>query len=209
MCRSFEVSDQPVRAGKFVPRKQWIVAGSDDMQIRVFNYNTMEKVRPLSGAAPTAALSSRLSASPLARTSMTLLHPAPSGQGVRGALRLHPVHRCTRLAAAAAFLFGRHDHPAVGLGQAVDEHDDVRGPLALCYDGGLQPKGAPPLSSPATLALAAALASLPCRAPRIIAPHWQDTNTFASASLDRTIKVPRRLPSPCSLSLSNSLALDL
>ena len=50
MCRSFEVSDQPVRAGKFVPRKQWIVAGSDDMQIRVFNYNTMEKVRPLSGA---------------------------------------------------------------------------------------------------------------------------------------------------------------
>ena len=43
--RSFEVSDQPVRAGKFVPRKQWIVAGSDDMQIRVYNYNTMEKVK--------------------------------------------------------------------------------------------------------------------------------------------------------------------
>ena len=38
------MSDQPVRAGKFVPRKQWIVAGSDDMQIRVYNYNTMEKV---------------------------------------------------------------------------------------------------------------------------------------------------------------------
>ena len=33
-----------MRAGKFVPRKQWIVAGSDDMQIRVYNYNTMEKV---------------------------------------------------------------------------------------------------------------------------------------------------------------------
>ena len=39
------MSDQPVRAGKFVPRKQWIVAGSDDMQIRVYNYNTMEKAR--------------------------------------------------------------------------------------------------------------------------------------------------------------------
>ena len=38
------MSDQPVRAGKFVPRKQWIVAGSDDMQIRVYNYNTMEKI---------------------------------------------------------------------------------------------------------------------------------------------------------------------
>lgn len=45
LVKSFEVSDQPVRAGKFVPRKQWIVAGSDDMQIRVYNYNTMEKVK--------------------------------------------------------------------------------------------------------------------------------------------------------------------
>lgn len=45
LVKSFEVSDQPVRAGKFVARKQWIVAGSDDMQIRVYNYNTMEKVK--------------------------------------------------------------------------------------------------------------------------------------------------------------------
>ena len=42
--KSFEVSDQPVRAAKFVARKQWIVAGADDMQMRVYNYNTMEKV---------------------------------------------------------------------------------------------------------------------------------------------------------------------
>ena len=52
------MSDQPVRAGKFVPRKQWIVAGSDDMQIRVYNYNTMEKVRrppPLAPSRPSAA----------------------------------------------------------------------------------------------------------------------------------------------------------
>ena len=45
LVKSFEVSDQPVRAGKFVPRKQWIIAGSDDMQVRVYNYNTMEKVK--------------------------------------------------------------------------------------------------------------------------------------------------------------------
>ena len=45
LVKSFEVSDQPVRAAKFVPRKQWIVAGADDNQIRVYNYNTMEKVK--------------------------------------------------------------------------------------------------------------------------------------------------------------------
>ena len=45
LVTSFEVSDQPVRAGKFVTRKQWIVAGSDDMQVRVYNYNTLEKIK--------------------------------------------------------------------------------------------------------------------------------------------------------------------
>jgi WD40 repeat protein len=34
----------PVRAGRFVARKNWIVAGSDDFQLRVINYNTSEKV---------------------------------------------------------------------------------------------------------------------------------------------------------------------
>lgn len=33
----------PVRAAVFVPRKNWIVTGSDDMQVRVFNYNTLER----------------------------------------------------------------------------------------------------------------------------------------------------------------------
>jgi len=44
LVKSFEVSDVPVRAGKFVPRKNWIITGSDDMQVRVFNYNTLERV---------------------------------------------------------------------------------------------------------------------------------------------------------------------
>jgi coatomer subunit beta' len=33
-----------VRAAKFVARKNWIITGADDSQIRVFNYNTLEKV---------------------------------------------------------------------------------------------------------------------------------------------------------------------
>lgn len=45
LAKSFEVGDLPVRSSKFVARKQWIVAGADDMLIRVFNYNTLDKVK--------------------------------------------------------------------------------------------------------------------------------------------------------------------
>jgi len=45
------------------------------------------------------------------------------------------MHRGTPVAAAAALVFGRHDDPALGLGQGVGQHDDVRGPLALRHDG--------------------------------------------------------------------------
>ncbi|XP_076325541.1 coatomer subunit beta' [Tachypleus tridentatus] len=44
LVKSFEVCDLPVRAAKFVSRKNWIITGSDDMQVRVFNYNTLERV---------------------------------------------------------------------------------------------------------------------------------------------------------------------
>mmetsp|Transcript_23742 Transcript_23742/g.62029 ORF Transcript_23742/g.62029 Transcript_23742/m.62029 type:complete len:903 (+) Transcript_23742:102-2810(+) len=44
MIRSFEVHDLPVRAARFIERKNWIVCGSDDFHVRVFNYNTQEKV---------------------------------------------------------------------------------------------------------------------------------------------------------------------
>ena len=36
--------DLPVRAAKFVPRKNWVISGSDDMHVRVFNYNTLERI---------------------------------------------------------------------------------------------------------------------------------------------------------------------
>ncbi|CAB3375712.1 Hypothetical predicted protein [Cloeon dipterum] len=45
MVKTIEVCDLPVRAAKFVARKNWIVTGSDDMSLRVFNYNTLEKVQ--------------------------------------------------------------------------------------------------------------------------------------------------------------------
>ncbi|ETN73300.1 hypothetical protein NECAME_04298 [Necator americanus] len=41
---AFLVCDLPVRAAKFIPRKSWVVTGSDDMHVRVFNYNTLERV---------------------------------------------------------------------------------------------------------------------------------------------------------------------
>ncbi|TKC37442.1 hypothetical protein EI555_020672, partial [Monodon monoceros] len=44
LVKTFEVCDLPVRAAKFVARKNWAVTGADDMQIRVFNYNTLERV---------------------------------------------------------------------------------------------------------------------------------------------------------------------
>lgn len=34
-----------VRTARFVPRKQWVVCGTDDMFVRVYNYNTMDKVK--------------------------------------------------------------------------------------------------------------------------------------------------------------------
>lgn len=45
VLKTFEVSDLPVRTAKFISRKQWFIAGSDDMCLSVFNYNTMEKVK--------------------------------------------------------------------------------------------------------------------------------------------------------------------
>ncbi|KAJ8452033.1 hypothetical protein Cgig2_016614 [Carnegiea gigantea] len=45
MAKSFEATELPVRSAKFIARKQWVVAGADDMFIRVYNYNTMDKVK--------------------------------------------------------------------------------------------------------------------------------------------------------------------
>lgn len=50
-CECHGIPDSPrtvscaVRTAKFVARKQWVVAGADDMFIRVYNHNTMEKIK--------------------------------------------------------------------------------------------------------------------------------------------------------------------
>ena len=45
LLETFEVTELPVRAAKFVARKLWIVTAADDLMVRVFNYNTMEKIK--------------------------------------------------------------------------------------------------------------------------------------------------------------------
>ena len=44
IVKTFELTDVPVRAGRFIARKNWIVCGSDDFNVRAYNYNTSEKV---------------------------------------------------------------------------------------------------------------------------------------------------------------------
>ncbi|KAI9828495.1 MAG: hypothetical protein M1826_006032 [Phylliscum demangeonii] len=44
IIKAFELTDVPVRAGRFIARRNWIVCGSDDFQLRVYNYNTSEKI---------------------------------------------------------------------------------------------------------------------------------------------------------------------
>ncbi|KAI9774523.1 MAG: hypothetical protein M1840_002770 [Geoglossum simile] len=44
IIKTFELTDVPIRAGRFIARKNWMVCGSDDFQLRVYNYNTSEKI---------------------------------------------------------------------------------------------------------------------------------------------------------------------
>lgn len=47
--RTIEVCDHPVRCARFIGRKSWIITGSDDLTVRVFNYNTSERVAAFDG----------------------------------------------------------------------------------------------------------------------------------------------------------------
>ena len=42
--KSIEVSQQALRCGIFVERKQWIIFCGDDYHVHVYNYNTMDLV---------------------------------------------------------------------------------------------------------------------------------------------------------------------
>ena len=43
--KTFESTTEAVRSAKFIVRKQWIAFGADDKLVRVYNHNTMEKVK--------------------------------------------------------------------------------------------------------------------------------------------------------------------
>ena len=43
--RQLEITNAPVRSAKFICRRQQIVVGSDDNLLRIFNYNTAEKIK--------------------------------------------------------------------------------------------------------------------------------------------------------------------
>jgi coatomer subunit beta' len=45
--RSIDVTSSPVRCAKFITRKQWIIVGADDNKLRVYNYNTAEKIKTI------------------------------------------------------------------------------------------------------------------------------------------------------------------
>lgn len=46
LVKSFDIVDQlPVRTVKFIVRMSWFICGADDMCCRVYNFNTMEKVK--------------------------------------------------------------------------------------------------------------------------------------------------------------------
>lgn len=47
VIKTFEVTEVPVRCVRFIARRNWFVCGSDDFHLRVFNYNTGEKVTAL------------------------------------------------------------------------------------------------------------------------------------------------------------------
>lgn len=46
--KTFHVSDLPVRCGKFIARQRWFICGADDLSLKIYNYNTHEKVATVS-----------------------------------------------------------------------------------------------------------------------------------------------------------------
>jgi coatomer subunit beta' len=47
LVKSWEVCDLPVRSCKFIARRSQFISASDDMRLRIYNYNTMEKIKDI------------------------------------------------------------------------------------------------------------------------------------------------------------------
>lgn len=47
LLKSWEICELPVRSCKFIARRSQFICASDDMRLRIYNYNTMEKVKDM------------------------------------------------------------------------------------------------------------------------------------------------------------------
>lgn len=47
LIKSWEVCELPVRSCKFIARRSQFICASDDMRLRIYNYNTMEKIKEM------------------------------------------------------------------------------------------------------------------------------------------------------------------
>lgn len=45
LVKSWEICELPVRSCKFIARRSQFICASDDMRLRIYNYNTMEKIK--------------------------------------------------------------------------------------------------------------------------------------------------------------------
>lgn len=174
-----------VRSAKFVPRKQWVVAGADDMFVRVYNYNTMDKVKTFEAHTDYIRSVAVHPTLPYVLTSsddmLIKLWDWDKGWACTQLFEGHShyvmqVRRCrTYLRPLPVFSHGR---------QSVRSEKDPRG---------RQKADAPTRDGPAgKLQVSALPCSVRCLSrclPCQVVFNPKDTNTFASASLDRTIKV--------------------
>lgn len=45
LLKSWEVTDLPVRAAAFIPRRGWVATGADDCHVRIYNVHTLARER--------------------------------------------------------------------------------------------------------------------------------------------------------------------
>lgn len=50
VVKKFEIGDTVIRAARFIPGRDWVVTGSDDMTIRIWNTNTFEVIEEVKDA---------------------------------------------------------------------------------------------------------------------------------------------------------------
>ena len=138
-----------MRTARFIARKQWVICGADDMLIRVYNYNTMEKVAEFEAHQgtrtlligffyPTVCLCDPTTRLQLLRSSA---YTCSSSSLAFLFFRLHPLLGRAPDAVVRDLVVRRHVDQAVGLGEELAVRAGVRGPHPLRHAAHLQPQG--------------------------------------------------------------------